>query len=333
MTLRRNIELVVTLLMALVLSVGCSRRPLEEMNDGLYLNLTLDLDVENHDAPLAKPELMRVVFYDAATLEFVTDDYVLPEGGYISALPGKYRMVVYNFDTSATLIRGDWSAPMLEAYTNEIPTSTRAGLLTKLQAASKADFVPPAAEDRIVYEPDHLLVAREDVEIFHRTGTQTIHATAKSIVETYYLGVQLQNSKNMASAQALLSGQSEGNNFGFEGGMSEESVILYFDMKAGINDRTGEEVLETTFNTFGKLPKEISRLWLTIVVTSTSGEVVSWQKDITDEFKDNPDKYIYIEEDPDDPIIIPNPPPTPSGGGGFQPTVGEWEEIYEDIII
>ena len=69
---------------------------------------------------------------------------------------------------------------------------------------------------------------------------------------------------------------------------------------------------------------------LTIVVTNTSGETVSWQKDITEEFLNNPDRYIYIEE-PE--IDIPNPPTPPSSGGGFQPTVDDWAEENYDIAI
>lgn len=332
MSLRRTIESVVLLLMAIVLSVGCHRRPLDDMDDGLYLDLTLDLNVQNHPGPVAKPELMRVLFYDQTTHELVSDDYVLPDGGYISAQPGKYWMVVYNFDTESTLIRGDHHAPLLEAYTSDIPNTTRSNLLTKLNASSKTDFVAPSTSERIVYEPDHLFVARKPVEVYHRTGTQTIYADASSIVETYYLGVSLKNSQYLASAQALLSGQAESNKFAFEGGVSKESVILYFDMKRGVNDRYGTQVLETTFNTFGKLPNEESRLWLTIVLTNTAGTTITWQQDITDHFKDNDEKYIYIEEDPDNPIVIPTPPPV-EGGGGFQPAVDEWDTIYEDIIV
>lgn len=327
--MRGNIKGGFALLMALVLSVACSRRPLEDMNDGLYLKLNLNLEVQNHDKPIAKPELMRVLFYDPETYEFVSDDYVGPDGGYISAQPGKYKMVVYNFDTESTIIRGESAAPSLEAYTNEIPTSTRTNLLTKLNAASRVDFVVPSPLEKIVYEPDHLFVAREDVEIFHRTGTQTIHASASTIIETYYLGVKLEGGRNLASAQALLSGQAAGNNFGFEGGVSQESVILYFDMSAGVDD-SGAEVLETTFNTFGKLPEEISHLWLTVVVTNNQGDVEYRQWDITDEFKDNPEKWIFIEEDP---IVLPDPPPGTGTGGGFQPGVDDWDAIYEDIII
>ena len=316
------------LLMAIVLSAGCHRRPLEEMNDGLYLDIDIDLNIKNCNN-VEMPELMRVLFYDAETLEFVSDDYVLAEGGYINAQPGRYKMVVYNFDTESTLIRKDQHLHSLEAYTNDIPSTTRTNLLTKLKANTKADFAPPADGERIVYEPDHLFVAREDVEVLHRTETQTLYASAASVVETYYLAVNLENRKSFASAQALLSGQASGNMFGRENGVIEESVILYFDMTAGTTPE-GDDVLETTFNTFGKLPKEVSHLWLTILITNTNGEVVTWQKDITDEFVDNPDRYIYLEEGVTLPEII---TPPDGGGGGFQPSVGEWEEIHQDIQI
>lgn len=329
MQLRGKIMAIVALLMAVVLSAGCHRRPLEDMNDGLYLDLTTNLDIQNLKEPLAKPELMRVVFYDAESYEFVSDDYVLADGGFISAQPGKYKMVVYNFDTESTLIRGDWVLPSIEAYTSEIPSSTRTNLLTKLNS-TKPDFVAPNPETPIVYMPDHLLVARKDVEVVHRTGIQTIYAEAETIVETYYLAVKLKNRAGLSSAQALLSGQAKSNMFSFEGGVSKEDVILYFDMLAGVNEKTGTDVLHTTFNTFGKLPNVESRLWLTIVVTNTSGETVSWQKDITEEFLNNPDRYIYIEE-PE--IDIPNPPTPPSTGGGFQPIVDDWAEENYDIAI
>ncbi len=320
------------LLLTLAVSAGCHRRPLEEMNDGLYLDLTLDLEVLNHPGPIPTPELMRVIFYDAKTMEFVSDDYVEAEGGYIHCQPGKYRMVVYNFDTESTLIRNDRWQNTIEAYTSEIPYSTRTNLLTKLNSATRpADFVAPSEDELIVYEPDHLVVARKDVEVLHRTGEQIIYAEGESIVETYYLGVKLRNKGNLASAQALLSGQAKSNMFGFEGGRSIEPVILYFDMTAGINDRTGEDALQTTFNTFGKLPGEESHLWLTIVVTNTNGETITWHKDITDRFKDNPDKYIYIEEDE---IVVPDPPaPPPGSGGGFHPEVEDWKEEHYDITI
>lgn len=318
------------LLMAFVLSASCQRRPLEDMNTGVWLDLDLDLEVLNHDGPLPTPELMRVLFYDAETEEFISDDYVLPEGGYVSAQPGRYKMLVYNFDTQSTLIRNDSWVPTIEAYTSEIPTSTRTSLLTKLSNSTRPDFEAPKPSDIIVYEPDHLLVGREEVEIVRTTGTQTIYASASSIVETYYLAVRLHNGDHVASAQALLSGQAKSNKFGHPGGRSDEPVTLYFTMTPGKNDRTGEEVLHTTFNTFGKIPSEISNLWLTIIVTDKNGTVITWHKDITEEFVDNHERYIYLEEEP---IPIPDPPDPPSVGGGFQPSVDDWEEVNQDIHI
>jgi len=310
---------------------GCERRPLEDVDDRLWLNLVIDLNVKNMEGQIQTPELMHAIFYDPTTMVKVADDYVKATGGLVNIQPGKYKLVVYNFDTESTLIRNDYYVPSIEAYTSDIPTSTKSSLLTKLSASTKADpaLVEPDPNIPIVYEPDHLFVARKDVEILRRSGTQTIEANAETIVETYYLGIRLLNKQNLASAQALLSGQVKSNKFGFDGGKSTEEVTLYFNMYAGVNDKTGEDVLQTKFSTFGKLPNSTSRLWLTIVITNTSGTTETWQQDITDQFIDNEDKYIYIES----PAIDPPGPGTPTGNGGFHPTVEDWEETNIDLKI
>lgn len=319
----------------MVLAVGCQRRPLEEQDDSLYLRLNLNLELECAGVKhtVEEPELMRVVFYDPETMAEVSDDYVRAEGGYINARPGNYKMLVYNFDTEATLIKNHYSLPSIEAYTGEIPNSTRTSLLTKFEAArqnTKSELVAPGPTTPIVYEPDHLFVARQDVEILRTSEEQVIEAKGHSIVEMYYIAVRLLNKENLASAQALISGQVGSNKFGFEGGQSADEVILYFNMRAGEDIRSGEDVLWANFQTFGKLPEAESRLWLTVVITGVDGSTEMWQKDITDEFENNPDHYIYIEEPP---IDVPDPPEGEGGGGGFQPSVGEWEEVHSDIYI
>ena len=83
-----------------------------------------------------------------------------------------------------------------------------------------------------------------------------------------------------------------------------------------------------SFNTFGKLPGKETKLWLTIFLTTQSGQTVEWHKDITDEFFDNPEHKIIIEDE----IVVPDPP-AGSGGGGFQPGVSEWEEEHHYIDL
>lgn len=350
------------MLLSLLTLVSCERRPLNELNNRILLRLKIELKIMNV-VEIEQPEVMRVVLYNPETGRKVTEDYVPAEGGYISVPPGDYKIIVYNFDTESTLIRNDNMYYEIEGYTNEISSALKSKMyntinhsasLIKSAARTKSGDASPdsvavksddmvwvkAMEDlqksALIYEPDHLFVARQNIRILNTSGEQVIESKAESVVETYYLSVNVKNIKNMASATALLTGQIASNKIGYEKeeGKTNTNVTLYFNMKASEDpENVNNDKIEATFNTFGKLPNTESRLWLTIVITSTDGTTVEWHKDITDEFEDNPDHVINIVEDV---IEIPdvNPGQGGSGGnGGFQPGVAEWEEEHHTILI
>ena len=81
------------LLVALValLSVACQRRPMDEEYLKVYLDLTIDQNVKNHE--YTDPGLMRVAFFDSFTGEYLSHDYVESTGGYIFAPYGTVDMV------------------------------------------------------------------------------------------------------------------------------------------------------------------------------------------------------------------------------------------------
>lgn len=347
------------MLVALVAAVSCERRPLHELNNQILLKLRIELKVMNM-VELPEPEVMRVVLFNPETGRKVTEDYVPAEGGYISVPPGTYDLIVYNFDTEATLVRNDGMHDEIEAYTNEISSALKSKMynaiaksttLIKAAAQTKADTdsTPFTSEDfawakamddlqnsSLIYEPDHLFVARDRITILNTSGEQVIETKAESVVETYYLSVKVKNIKNMASATALLTGQIASNKIGFEKeeGKTNTNVTLYFNMKPSEDEENeNNDKIEATFNTFGKLANAESRLWLTIVITNTDGTTVEWHRDITEEFKDNPLHWIEIVEGE---IVIPEVGPGQggsTGGGGFQPGVAEWEEEHHTIVI
>lgn len=353
-----------------LMSASCERRPLNERgSNNLLLRLKIELRVKN-SGELPDPEVMRVIFFNPETGKRYTEDYVPAEGGYISVAPGNYNMIIYNFDTESTLVHGDNSTGTIEAYTNEISSALKSNALRAItksleklekeieqNTATKGDAQTLAEEidwanamkdlqsRPIVYEPDHLFVARENVTIYNRTGEQVIEGYAESVVETYILAVRIKNKKYMASANALLTGQIRSNFIAYpkEEGKTDTNVTLYFNMNSDLTDFPEEKRAEIqqlqaedkdliwcTFNTFGKNPHVDTRLWLTILVTNTDGQTEEWHTDITDYFEDNEDQYIYIEEP-----FVDVPEPTPGGGGkgGFQPGVEDWEEEHHDILI
>jgi len=340
-------RILIAALALLTVLTGCERRPLERATASLNLKLNLRLNVRVNGVleELPEPEMMRVIFFDNETFDLVTESYLPAKGGQISVPPGKYKFIAYNFDTEATLLRNDRNYYSIEAYTNEVSAALKSSMLNAIRygkSATKADgddtkadawelALTKVQEGAVIYEPDHLFVSHQDVEVLNITGEQTIEAEAETIIETWQIAVRIKNEQYMASAKALLTGQIASNFIGFpkEQGKTDTDVTLMFDMAAG-SDAEENDIVVGKFNTFGKNPNVESRLWLTIIIKTVGGDTVEWHRDITDEFFTDEaydTQTIYIEEE----ITVPEPDQSASGGGGFQPGVDDWEE--ENIPI
>ncbi|MBR4808717.1 MAG: DUF5119 domain-containing protein [Bacteroidales bacterium] len=340
-------RLFIFILAALTVITGCERRPLEYGNAtiDLRLNIRLNVQVNGQVQNLPEPEMMRVMFFDPETFDLVTECYLPAGGGRVSLPPGKYKFIGYNFDTQATLLRNDRNYYSIEAYTNEVSQALKTSTLNAIRRATSAVTRGETAdelsawdlalkqiqENPVIYEPDHLFVSHQDVEVLNIDGEQVIEANAETIIETWKISVRIRNEQYMASARALLTGQIASNFIGLpkEQGKTDTDVTLMFDMTAG-NDSEYSDLIVGQFNTFGKNPSVESRLWLTIIIKTVGGDVVEWHRDITDEFFTDvayEDQIIHIEEE----IDLPQPQPGSNGSGGFQPGVDDWDE--EDIPI
>lgn len=342
--MRRRLFILVLMLLAVL--PGCQRRELEYGNVvvDLALDINLNVRVNGKIQNMPEPERMRVMFFDPETYEFVTETYLPAKGGRVSIAPGKYKFLGYNFDTETTLVRNDQDYRTIEAYTYEVSSALKSSMLNALRygklAATKGDpesdvwemAIKKVQESAVVYEPDHLFVSHQDIEVKNISGTQTIEAEAETVVETWQISVKIKNEQYMASARALLTGQIASNFIGFpkEEGKTDTDVTLMFDMEAG-SDAEDNDVIVGTFNTFGKNPSVESRLLLTIIIKTVGGDTVSWTRDITDEFMTDENIENQSIEIVDETIVIEKPENPTGGGGGFQPGVDDWEQ--EDIPI
>ncbi len=341
--MRRRLFILILALLAVL--PGCQRRELEYGNVivDLSLRINLNIRVNGRIQNMPEPEMMRVMFFDPNTYEFVTETYLPARGGRVSIAPGKYKFIGYNFDTEATLIRNDMDYRTIEAYTNEVSSALKSDMLSALRygklASTKADpedvwelAIKKVQESAVIYEPDHLFVSHQDIEVKNISGTQTIEADAETVVETWQISVRIKNEQYMASARALLTGQIASNFIGYpkEEGKTDTDVTLMFDMNAALESEFNDIVVGQ-FNTFGKNPGVESRLLLTIIIKTVGGDTVSWTRDITDEFMDEENIADQTIEILDETIVIEKPENPTGGGGGFQPGVGEWEQ--EDIPI
>lgn len=288
------------------------------LNLSLKLDLDVDLDVttEAH-TKVEIPQYLKVCMYDSLTGTLKRTEFVGSYGGPLQVTPGKYYMMVYSFDTEWTQVRGEGDINTLEAFTSDI-TEAKMPLFSHFNRMKASEAPGP-----IIYTPDHLLMTAKHIEIPQFSTediVMTIEATAATIVQTY--GIETMNItgvENIASAEAFITNQARSSFFG-RGEISQEPATIYFPME--INREEG--TIETTFNTFGKLPGE-SQCYLYILLLDTEGTPYTVVEDVTDMFNDTT-HMIQVS----DTVDIPAPA---TESGGIAPTVQPWEEENHDVPI
>jgi len=327
----------------LLFNASCERRPLYDPDNFVHIKVTVNTDsisnVTCHQynpditAPSIDPKMMRVLFYNTSGSSIAADTYIssVSEDAYgrpviegdVSVLPGDYKLLIYNFDTESTLIRDDSEYNTIEAYTNVVNSAITKRFATK---------VDDAISNSIYYEPDHLMVARDETtSIPYHEGIYTLSETAFTVVQTYYLQIKVKNAQYVSSAQAILSGLSSGNLIGSDAPVVDPQAIVYFTLQKSTDD--GDDVIACIFNTFGKIENVENELAVTFNVYTTYGNTVQITKPITDVFETEDAikrHWLLIEDE----IVIPEPEKnTNSNSGGWSPGVNEWETENHEISI
>lgn len=326
MRTRMTAALVLTMAM---LAASCQRRPFAEHTTEVNIVLNVKTDIViNDDVPM--PETMRIGLYETDGGSVQYTDYISSTGGLIHPKPGTYDLVVYNIGTESTQIRNEKSHDDIEAFTSEVSSFLKSQLRKFLEkrAQAQAKAEPEAKEEKIVFEPDHLFVGHlrqteipalledgEDIEIH-------LNVDAHSVVETWNVEIpNVDGVEYVQKAVAIISGQAGSHFIGREED-SSESVSIYFEMS--VDKETG--VLFGKFNTFGKHPEAQSVLSLDINLTDTGGNEHHYHFDVDSDFMDNPALEIVVED------VVKVEQPT-GGGGGFVPTVNDWDEVRTEINI
>ena len=126
------------LMLCVSVSAGCHRRPLEdpeyltkvnvEVNIDNIQNVTCDIYNPKVQAPVIEPEMMHVIFFDkkdnVAAETFITDVTTAENGrrvisGEFSIIPGRYKMLIYDYGTDDTLVKDYHSWDRACAYTDK----------------------------------------------------------------------------------------------------------------------------------------------------------------------------------------------------------------------
>ena len=316
----RHLMKIIVLAALVILSAGCKRRPLVEVENNVYLNIIIEKEIVNYTVT-RDPEMMRAIFFDSRTGDFVSHSFLPHNGGYVHVTPGRtYDVLVYNFDTEATIIGSDGNINSIHAYTNLIPDN----LKTRLKGRS------PVKDDEevIVFEPDHLFVGKlEDVYIPLRgEGLPAYHLDihAETVVQTWIVEIdKVKGAEFVGAVSSLMTGLSDNNRIGHRS-MSEDECTVFFE--AAQLDKNGK--FYAKFNTFGRNPDIATSQILSLVLTDTGGKTWSFNMDVSEKFENNPEQYIKIVTDE-----IEIEKPTVSSGGGLAPEVDEWGEVNTEIII
>ena len=306
--------------MLITLTAGsCRRRPLVEIDNNVLLNITIGTDIVNYEVQ-TPPEMMRAIFFDSKTGDFVSHSFLPHHGGYVHLMPGReYDILVYNFDTEATIIDGDYNLNYILAYTNLVPENIKSRLKGR---AGKGE------DEMIVYEPDHLFVGKlEDVYIPMRgygMPAFEIDIHAETIVQTWIVEIdKVRGAEYVGAVSSVISGLADHNLIG-RGEQSYDEATVFFEAAS----LTKDGHFYAKFNTFGRNALAGRKQVLSLVLTDTGGKSFCFNMDISEKFNDNPLQYILIKTDD---IVIEKPEQT--GGGGLAPSVDEWGEINTEIVI
>lgn len=338
-------------LVLLILLAACEHRPLNDLTNTHYVRIYLDEHLRNvnfgfYDETKEKPKYrtpraVRVTLSDPESGEVVSQRYLQESGsdergnylhGYISAPPGEYNLLAYNFDTEATHINNENSYPNMEVYTNVIDEE----LSNRLQSVRTHE---QTRFGDIRYEPDHVFVSSiKGVRLESAPQTDTLrtpqgeHPLAESVTKTYYMQVNVKGVEYVRSAVALITGMSGSVRMSDRTLMTERLSSIYFNLKNGSSKaRSGDNVhvAYASFNTFGKLPETEGYIEITFEFNTIYGTTQTEVIHVTDMFETEQVKekqWIIIDKTIE---IIP-----PEGAtGGLAPGVNEWEEIRGEITI
>ena len=342
-------------LLFVTLLCSCNFRPLSEMNNTHYVRVYIDEHIMNTTEGFyrddivrpsyRRPEVMRVVLADDAGGNVVAEKYLRNQGddeqghyydGYIICDPGEWNLMAWNFDTQSTRVDDASDVRSAKAFTNTIASHLYGSLSSRLNAKGEEQY----ADERIVYEPDHLFVAEyPSVRVSHSGQIDTLRTSdgqyfkASTIVESWYIQVNVEGVSRLSSAVSLLDGLGGSKKLISSELDENDPVTLYFEMAPALRTKTDEDtgVVYATFCSFGKLPGRENNLDITFDLVTSWGKSLSATFDISEEFGSQvagEHHWIILDKT----IIIPEKPDGDTGGG-FSPGVDDWNDVNTDLII
>lgn len=324
---------------------SCQRIELYELSTEVEFHLDMDLSIkQNINMAIATdvasefgpkitgtmPQYMEVLFYDPETHDLVSSHILPAEGGNIRIAPGEYNVVAYNFGTESTQVENIGHYEDATAFTSDI-TKVMEGKFKAKVTNSSADGTKGETkgyeDDPIIYEPDHLYVAKEDRVVIPsfegRDESIELHTTASTILDVYSLEViGVKGCENVQKVEAFVTGQIKETYFAQDLRGSDPATMYIDDFR--VDKENGR--FYTVFGTFGKLAGADNHIYLDITVTNADGGQYRYIYDVTDQFEEDGNSKLVVYDEIDIPA-------GEVGGGGLAPEVGEWDEETIEVPL
>lgn len=317
--MRDTRDMLLVLLSSLLMLTGCSRRDI--LDDYPVSGVEISLDWNGVTNKL--PEGVRVIFYPKNAEGRKIDTYLSVKGGKVKVPPGRYSVVVYNYDTETVQIRGEEAYETIEAFTGH------------------CNGLGIAGTEQLVWGPDPLYVVRiDDLKIENSEEELQLNWKPKLVVKTYSFKLKVQGLEYVSSIVGSIEGMSSCYDLGLGCGKAGDSPI-YFAARVSAGEVTG------SFTVFGTSEGVISRagnaIKLTLAFVKTDNKVQKMEVDITEVIAnsesggsggddDGDEPFKEIELPVEDEVKVDKPDSSGGGDGGFDGNVDGWGDDEEVIL-
>ena len=250
-----------------------------------------------------------MIFYPKSEEGRKVDSYLSVEGGEVKVPPGRYDMVIYNYNTESVMIRNDEAYETIEAYTDYCK-----GLETS---------------EKMVWSPDPLyVVSIKDMRIEKSEDVLLMEFQPKLIVKNYSFEIKVKGLKNVSSIVCNVDGMDGA--YCISNGSCTASIAPIY-----VESHKGEDVIRGSFSAFSSSESANTRFTggvvMKLLLVKVDNTVQETKVDITVAVAPSPpgeeedpvtDIEIPIEEEIEvDDVEVP-----PGGGGGIGGDVGDWDD-------
>ncbi len=340
--MRNAVHILLLLAFLMLAAISCTHKDLC-LHHPHEVKLKVEFNWQN--APEANPLGMCVFFYPVEGGDPRRVDFKGTQGGYVELTVGKYHVISYNNDTEVAQFYNTNKFETHGAYTRE-GSVLEPALGNTTARAPRAEG---SEEEKVVITPDMIWGCTAfDVEVtetgvsyscvpFISKGDPVNVQVEEHVITLYpddllcHYSYEIRNVQNLKHATQMCASLS-----GMAGGTTLSTLELHKEpvtlpLEAKINRETS--TITGEFLTFGHHLENDDPHKMLLYVWMDSGEKYYFGSDdedfdVTTQVHSAPNpKRVHLIIDG---LELPKPI---ENGGGYKPTVDDWESVYEDILM